>query len=932
MTDGSSGCLVSLAVLALLAAGFAASRRRPALRIPLPRRPLPRLLAALSVLAFVAVGSVKPGSPPDRFVQGAFHRLESLVLSNSFPFGRATWPFDAPTAGVVSNLAATGESAIPDAMFGSGFALWSVAEEPAAGGPAPGSAVPHWLSFDADNRCVSAALPFAFPFGDASFDRVDILSNGRLSFGDTTFSRRSASGFPPPAPEDTGACVLAPAWGDTVLATRNGAAVLVDARTNAFTVTWRNALNPSAPWATNTAFSCTLLPTGDAEWRYTLPEPAFATNLAAGVQSGTNAWALFDGDAPQWLRAATNGAVVARLSRVGADWFFGDADGDGLGNGEEFLLGTDPYRADTDGDGVPDVWEVRMGTNPDAITTSWPCADADGDGFTDEYERLFLDSDPHDATSPQIPDADEAAVLYCWIGSDRPCWLVLLYDDDTNRTEEVRVAWPPGISPDCVGLVVEAARPASVSLERAETGGYWRCSLELDGAGAFSLNKTSLSDSGWIAPGATVGEGWSADLWRLGSPAEPFDFCHALGHAEIWLTSLAHYGGTVAWSSVPQGISGTGNPLVFSPSEVEPGTYDVTVSARATTGTAEGHYTVHIRTLRLLHENMVCDADGTSTRRLPVDDVNSFIPAGESYYVTSEPKGIDSLEFVPAELEAGRKYAVDVWNGDCGYATVTVVTAKVECRPTATWPDYPRSDLGVGELLSCTVSPGDVSVSWSCTDGRATIDNASSANTTLRVLDVPGALTVTASIGGQSVSTNFVVHEPEEVAYSTILIDKKYGYGVIAAGGTVIAAISPKNVSFDNITIMEEVCDVTWATGWFDDDERKWHYKHTPKAGAQNPIKPQYKNFYNAFCFEDVIEIDTDSQRPSQGTLYWQIPAYWWVDGQGIEKKHPFGIGFFSMSASVDDEETATVGKYGSSIKRFVSGTTILTDSNGETR
>ena len=953
MTDGSFGSLVSLALLALFAAGFALSNRRPPVfRFPLPRRPLPRVLAALAVSAFVAVGSVKPGSPPDRFVHGALLRLESLLPTNSFPFGRATWPFDAPTAGVVSNLSATGESAIPDAMLGTGLALWSVAAEPAPVGPVSGFAVPHWLPFDADNRCVSAALPFAFPFGDATFDRVDILSNGRLSFGGAALHRRPTSGLP--VREDAGARILAPAWGDTVLAVRNGAEVLVDARTNAFTVTWRNALNPSAPWATNAVFSCTLLPTGDAVWHYSLPEPAFATNLSAGVQSGTNAWALFDGSPPPWL--ATNGAVVARLSRVGTDWFFEDADGDGLGNGEEFLLGMDPYKADTDGDGpddlwelarghapdvadippalpdsdgdgVPDVWEARMGTNPDAMTTSWPCSDSDGDGFTDEYETLFLESDPHDAASPEIPDADEAAVLYCEVGSDRPCWLVLSYNDDTNRTDEVRVAWLPGISPDCVSLVVEAARPASVALEREETGGYWSGTLDLGGAGAFALEKTTSSDGGWFAPEAACGEAWDVDVWRLGSPAEDFDFCHLETYAEIWLTSLAHYGGGVTWSSVPEGISGTGNPLVFNPSEIPVGAYDVTVSAQATTGTAEGRYTVNIRALRLQTALLVCDADDATTNSIPIDTGNSFIPEGESYYVTSEPEGIDSLEFVPAELEAGRRYAVDVWNGDCGYATATVLVARVECRPTATWPDCPRSDLGVGELLSCTVTPGDTSVTWACDETKAVFDDASSTSTTLRVLDVPGALTVIANVEGMPISTNFLVHAPEGIAYAEPYSpDDDYIDDYEAGVGCLICVhIAPTNVAFGNVWMEEGYSEAYDISGIFAEKESN----HPPHAGENAHQKINLlASPSDGYYYNDNVSMPAFYPWFAGG-MEWRIPITWWISN-GLSTTNVHNFGLWTQRFAIDDAGTASIYKFDSVAKRLISGRHDFIDSRGE--
>ncbi len=88
--------------------------------------------------------------------------------------------------------------------------------------------------------------------------------------------------------------------------------------------------------------------------------------------------------------------------RVGGEDEAGDADGDGLGDDEEALLGTDPNNADTDGDGLDDGVETG-GANP----TDPTLADTDGDGLPDGVEdangdgaRGPLETDPND------PDSD----------------------------------------------------------------------------------------------------------------------------------------------------------------------------------------------------------------------------------------------------------------------------------------------------------------------------------------------------------------------------------------------------------------------------------------------------------------------------------------------------------------------------------------------
>lgn len=122
-----------------------------------------------------------------------------------------------------------------------------------------------------------------------------------------------------------------------------------------------------------------------------------------------------------------DGLTRAQEFRAGSDPFQPDTDGDGLSDGDEFLIhgtdadapdtdedglsdadelhlaGTDPTDADTDGDGMPDGFEVDNGLDPRVDDGA---LDADADGWTHE-EEFRWGTDPHD-----VSDAPTARFAY----------------------------------------------------------------------------------------------------------------------------------------------------------------------------------------------------------------------------------------------------------------------------------------------------------------------------------------------------------------------------------------------------------------------------------------------------------------------------------------------------------------------------------------
>ena len=80
-----------------------------------------------------------------------------------------------------------------------------------------------------------------------------------------------------------------------------------------------------------------------------------------------------------------------------------DADGDGLSDEQEAILGTNPNDNDTDNDTLGDYDEINIySTNP-------LLSDSDNDGLTDDYEVYISSTDPNDSDSDNdgLPDGFE---------------------------------------------------------------------------------------------------------------------------------------------------------------------------------------------------------------------------------------------------------------------------------------------------------------------------------------------------------------------------------------------------------------------------------------------------------------------------------------------------------------------------------------------
>ncbi|MBX3358880.1 MAG: hypothetical protein KF745_10675 [Phycisphaeraceae bacterium] len=185
-----------------------------------------------------------------------------------------------------------------------------------------------------------------------------------------------------------------------------------------------------------------------------------------------------------------------------------DLDGDGLGNAQEFGLGTDPTQRDTDGDGADDGVEISQHSDPlDVADGGW--APFEGDTFVGEMwyfstsARWTIQVGPYRTTTsesyPTVRGASSGMLLSTWRDyttsikySGRPSWFDTYYRECGDGTSfyngycylaasaiglEHPIMECVGPEPQCQNPLCETYRPCDNDNDNGwltDQNGLWR--------------------------------------------------------------------------------------------------------------------------------------------------------------------------------------------------------------------------------------------------------------------------------------------------------------------------------------------------------------------------------------------------------------------------------------------------------------------------
>ena len=248
--------------------------------------------------------------------------------------------------------------------------------------------------------------------------------------------------------------------------------------------------------------------------------------------------------------------------------------------------------------------------------------------------------------------------------------------------------------------------------------------------------------------------------------------------------------------------------------------------------------------------------------------------------------------------------------------------------------NFARTDVGVGEIVGLYFSQDgsdktyapvpsvlSASIAWKTTGGGLSVATSTCATTLTSPSNAANA-TVTAKVGGVSLSIGFNVLEPTGVDHADFVEYWPYSYTSLAGAGVHLRpCIGPTNVSFWRVQIMEVGEDASDVQGYFRQSG------NTPGShignGADKWITLDCDNNWIADSEGEMDWVKSYDWAPpwsavnnfSGGSYTWNIPGKWKVGGNGQTNDLANG---WDQVMTLSGNGTMTVKKFGHTVWRTI--------------
>ena len=202
---------------------------------------------------------------------------------------------------------------------------------------------------------------------------------------------------------------------------------------------------------------------------------------------------------------------------------------------------------------------------------------------------------------------------------------------------------------------------------------------------------------------------------------------------------------------------------------------------------------------------------------------------------------------------------------------VKILAYKIETETVATKPqDRKRKKVGVGEEVNLTFKPSSITVNWSVEGNKGSVTPATGTTTKYTSYNAAAEGKVKAEFKGTNKVTSFNLVEPSgETAVKTS--DLSWPSGVQGAGMEIEVTVTPTDVSFYNVEVLEVDKGTSNVKGYFE---------QPPSSALQHDPNPDWIQLNDENKWGDTASFYQWPNIPwSHGTYQWDIDVHWRVVG-----------------------------------------------------